>query len=236
MNVDINLEIGRKIKSYRKIKKMTLNELSNKIYKSSSTISKYENGQIKIDVESLYLIAEAFDININNLLYIEDDYILDEGKNFLPAFFHNTAKFYSYFYDGRINRIVKCKLNIISKIDANTYKVLMYMNYQDSKHYQICENTYTGIIEHFDAKSNILLTNRDTPMEKASIQILASFLDEETKWGLWTGFSSRPMMPVSFKMLFSKRELKIDKDLEEHLKISREDIKFLKLYNMLSTT
>ena len=148
----------------------------------------------------------------------------------------NTAKFYSYFYDGRINKIVKSKLNIVSKINNNTYKVLMYMNYTDSQHYQICENTYTGIIEHFDAKSNILLTNKDTPMEKATIQILASYLDEETKWGLWNGFSSRPMMPVSFKMFFSKRELKINKELEDHLKMSREDIKFLKLYNMLSTT
>jgi len=184
----------------------------------------------------LYLIAHAFDININNLLYIEDEYILDDSKDFLPAFFNNTAKFYSYFYDGRINKVVKSKLNIVSKINNNTYKVLMYMNYTDSQHYQICENTYTGIIEHFDAKSNILLTNKDTPMEKATIQILASYLDEETKWGLWNGFSSRPMMPVSFKMFFSKRELKINKELEDHLKMSREDIKFLKLYNMLSTT
>lgn len=234
--MDINSEIGKKIKYYRKIKKITLEDLSKKIYKSVSTISKYENGLIKIDVESLYLIAHAFDININNLLYIEDEYILDDSKDFLPAFFNNTAKFYSYFYDGRINKIVKSKLNIVSKINNNTYKVLMYMNYTDSQHYQICENTYTGIIEHFDAKSNILLTNKDTPMEKATIQILASYLDEETKWGLWNGFSSRPMMPVSFKMFFSKRELKINKELEDHLKISREDIKFLKLYNMLSTT
>lgn len=234
--MDINSEIGKKIKYYRKIKKITLEDLSKKIYKSVSTISKYENGLIKIDVESLYLIAHAFDININNLLYIEDEYILDDSKDFLPAFFNNTAKFYSYFYDGRINKIVKSKLNIVSKINNNTYKVLMYMNYTDSQHYQICENTYTGIIEHFDAKSNILLTNKDTPMEKATIQILASYLDEETKWGLWNGFSSRPMMPVSFKMFFSKRELKINKELENHLKMSREDIKFLKLYNMLSTT
>lgn len=234
--MDINSEIGKKIKYYRKIKKITLEDLSKKIYKSVSTISKYENGLIKIDVESLYLIAHAFDININNLLYIEDEYILDDSKDFLPAFFNNTAKFYSYFYDGRINKVVKSKLNIVSKINNNTYKVLMYMNYTDSQHYQICENTYTGIIEHFDAKSNILLTNKDTPMEKATIQILASYLDEETKWGLWNGFSSRPMMPVSFKMFFSKRELKINKELENHLKMSREDIKFLKLYNMLSTT
>lgn len=234
--MDINSEIGKKIKYYRKIKKITLEDLSKKIYKSVSTISKYENGLIKIDVESLYLIAHAFDININNLLYIEDEYILDDSKDFLPAFFNNTAKFYSYFYDGRINKIVKSKLNIVSKINNNTYKVLMYMNYTDSQHYQICENTYSGIIEHFDAKSNILLTNKDTPMEKATIQILASYLDEETKWGLWNGFSSRPMMPVSFKMFFSKRELKINKELEDHLKMSREDIKFLKLYNMLSTT
>ena len=108
------------------------------------------------------------------------------------------------------------------------------MNFKDFNSYQNCENTYWGYMEHFDALTNIILTNQDSPMEKASVQILASYLDNDTKYGLFNGFSSRPMMPVAAKMLFSKKKLKEDQNLIQLLKISKEDIRLLKLYNMMS--
>ncbi len=111
---------------------------------------------------------------------------------------------------------------------------MMYMNFKDFNSYQNCENTYWGYMEHFDALTNIILTNQDSPMEKASVQILASYLDNDTKYGLFNGFSSRPMMPVAVKMLFSKKKLKEDQNLIQLLKISKEDIRLLKLYNMMS--
>lgn len=70
-------------------------------------------------------------------------------------------------------------------------------------------------------------------MEEASVQILASYLDSDTKYGLFNGFSSRPMMPIAVKMLFSKIPLKQDEELQSQLKVSRADIQMLKLYNML---
>ena len=108
------------------------------------------------------------------------------------------------------------------------------MNYKDFSNYQICENTDDGYIEHYDAVTNIQLTNQDSPMEKASAKILASYLDSDTKWGLFTGFSTRPMMPIAAKMLFSRKRLHPDAALAQRLKISREDIRLLRLYNMLS--
>ena len=110
------------------------------------------------------------------------------------------------------------------------------MNYKDFDNYQNCENTYWGFIEHYDALTRISLNNRDTPMEKANAQILASYLDSDTKWGLFNGFSSRPMMPIAVKMLFSKTRLKEDAALVNQLKVSKDDIRLLKLYNMLSAT
>ncbi len=111
---------------------------------------------------------------------------------------------------------------------------MMYMNYKDYHDYHICENTYWGSIEHYDALTHIQLTNQDSPIEKASVQILASYLDADTKWGLWNGFSSRPMMPIAMKMLFSRTILKETPELIKKLKVSKEDIRLLKLYNMLS--
>ena len=40
------------------------------------------------------------------------------------------------------------------------------------------------------------------------------------------------MMPIAAKMLFSRERLKEDEELLRRLKISREDIRLLRLYNM----
>ncbi|MCH6186601.1 hypothetical protein MKN04_02860 [Paenibacillus polymyxa] len=60
----------------------------------------------------------------------------------------------------------------------------------------------------------------ESVIEKASVQILASYLTSDTKWGLFNGFSSRPMMPITAKMLFSKEVLKEDARLIQQLKVS----------------
>ena len=44
------------------------------------------------------------------------------------------------------------------------------------------------------------------------------------------------MMPIAMKMLFSRTPLKEDEALLKQLKVSKEDIRFLKLYNMLAVT
>jgi hypothetical protein len=73
-------------------------------------------------------------------------------------------------------------------------------------------------------------------MEHGSVQILATFMDSPVKWGLWNGISSRPLMPVALKMLFSKKPLKEDAALAKQLKISKEDIRTMKMYNFFAVT
>lgn len=230
----INQEIGKKIRIFRKMRNLTLDELALKIYKSKSTISKYEKGEIAIDIETLYDIADALMINVEQLLYVENNIPLSSQSLQIPSFFDGISQFYSYLYDGRSQQLIRCVFDVLFEAKTNQFKVMMYMNFKDFNSYQNCENTYWGYMEHFNALTNIILTNQDSPMEKASVQILASYLDNDTKYGLFNGFSSRPMMPVAAKMLFSKKKLKEDQNLIQLLKISKEDIRLLKLYNMMS--
>ena len=150
---------------------------------------------------------------MEQLLYVrpERTELRAPGNN--PAFFTDTSQFYSYLFDGRSNSLMRCVFDVLSKTDERKYKIMMYMNFEDFDNYKNCENTYWGYIEHYDAVTNIALTNQDMPMEKASAQILASYLDSDKKWGLFNGFSSRPMMPIAAKMLFSKKKLKEDEEL-----------------------
>lgn len=230
------IEIGKHIRNFRKMRHMTLEDMSKIICKSKATISKYEKGEIAIDIETLYELADALNVHVEQLLYCPPGRVHISASASHPAFFNGVSYFFSYLFDGRNRQLIRCRFDVLSKTETNQYKVMMYMNFKDYDKYQFCENTYWGYIEHYDAITNIALTNQDTPMEKASVQILASYLDSDTKWGLWNGFSSRPMMPIATKMLFSKEILKEDYDLAKKLKISKEDIRLLKLYNMLSVT
>lgn len=229
-------EMGKRIRTFRRMRNMSIEELAGIICKSKASVSKYERGDIILDIVTLYDIAEALKIHVEQLLPsgTERTIISTNGKK--PAFFNGVSQFYSYLFDGRLNQIIRCVFDVLSESEDSKYKIMMYMNFKDYKNYQNCENTYWGYIEHYDALTNILMRNQDTPMEHVTASILASFLDSDTKWGLFFGISSRPMMPISVKMLFSKKPLKEDEALIKQLKISREDIRLLKLYNMLSAT
>ena len=232
---EIGTQIGERIRSVRKNRKITLEELSQVIHKSKSTISKYENGEIAVDIETLYEIAAALSVHVEQLLW-HPPTRAEMSSAGIPAFFSGISQFFSYLYDGRSGQLIRCVFDVLSRSEDDQYRIMMYMNFRDYENYQRCENTYWGYIEHFDAITNIQLTNQDMPMEKASVKILASVLSAETTWGLFCGFSSRPMMPIAIKMLFSRERLPEDDHLIRQLKVSRDDIRLLKLYNMLSVT
>lgn len=232
---EVSIQIGGRIRSARKNRSMTLEKLSEKIHKSKSTISKYESGEIAVDIETLYEIAAALDVHVEQLLWCPPRRA-DMASSGTPAFFRDISQFFSYVYDGRNNSLIRCVFDVLSRGEDDQYRIMMYMNFRNYENYQKCENTYWGYIEHYDAITNIMLTNQDMPMEKASVKILASSLSADTKWGLWCGFSSRPMMPIAVKMLFSRERLPEDPHFIQQLKVSKEDLRLLKLYNMLSVT
>lgn len=232
-NREISVQIGKRIRGCRKKRQMTIEQLAKAIAKSKATVSKYEKGEIAMDVETLYEVADALHVHVEQILCVREERAALEANGNAPAFFSGVSQFYSYIFDGRCNQLVRCVFDVLSQSEPGKYKIMMYMNFRDYDNYQDCENTYWGYIEHYDALTNIHLNNQDTPMEQVTASILASFLDADTKWGLFFGISSRPMMPIAVKMLFSKRRLNEDAELIQKLKVSREDLRLLKLYNML---
>lgn len=55
----INTHVGKMIRKYRKAANLTLQQLADAIHKSRATICKYENGDISIDIETLYEISQV---------------------------------------------------------------------------------------------------------------------------------------------------------------------------------
>lgn len=62
------LILGKNIKKYRKSKRMTQEELAEKLFVTSQNISKWENGRCMPDVSHLCLLADVLDVTVDKLL------------------------------------------------------------------------------------------------------------------------------------------------------------------------
>ncbi len=230
------MEVGKRIKRFRKSKGQTIEGLGLKIFKSKATVSKYERGDISIDIVTLYAIAEALNIRVEQLLPVVQSEVQSFANEMPSTFFKNATRYYAYQFDGRNNSVNRSVIDITGKLEDNKYTTMLYMNVPDFEAYQICENTYIGYTEHYDSLTKMMLINQATPIESISINILASFLESDQKWGLMSGVSFRPFMPIASKMLLSKKPLEENKELIDKLKISKEDYRLMKIFNMFSVT
>lgn len=232
----ISIEIGKKIRNFRKGKGLTITQLGTLISKSKATVSKYEKGEITVDIVTLYDIAKALNINVEQLLFIDpqDNQYL---SNDLPTtYFKNSNRYYTYYYDGRNNKLVRGLIDVYEDPTVPKYKTIFYMNVKSFEEYESCENTYIGYTEHYDSLSIMFLKNQATPIEKLTIKILAPFLETNRKWGLMCGVSFRPLMPIALKILISKDILIEDNALISDLQITKEDIRLMKIFNMFCVT
>lgn len=62
------LAVGKNIKKYRDIKNYSLQILADKVGLTKKTIQRYENGEIKIDMNRLSSISDALDVKMSKML------------------------------------------------------------------------------------------------------------------------------------------------------------------------
>lgn len=60
--------LGQKLKAGRKMKGITLTELAEAVHRSPASLSKYENGEVNIAIDSLVEICTALNMDISELL------------------------------------------------------------------------------------------------------------------------------------------------------------------------
>ncbi len=237
-NPDISPIIGDNIRFFRKRLKLTQSDLGSLINKGKATVAKYESGQIILDVQTLYEIARALGVNLEQLLYVPAPTARVPSQAEIPAFFKDTYKFYVYFYDGRNKKLTESVMviNPIPREGEASLEAKLFYNVEDAERYQLCEFTFVGTLQHYDVISIFTLQNKSMAMEELKISIPTTYNDAEEKFGHFAGISSRPLMPVTFKILVSKVKKAPDSTLVKQLKISKYDLQMIKFYNMFIVT
>lgn len=229
--LSISQHVGRQIKFYRKLKKLSLDQLSAMIHKSKSTLSKYENGMIAIDVETLLDIAKALEIEVSQLI----DYQYDR-KNLIynkANPFCNKAGAYIYYYDGRKHCVVNSYLRFLEDPVSAKVTCMFYMDIPSFEEYEKCQFYYVGEMNSFDLVTYLTLKNQANPMEQMGFCILNTFHYNSTTWGFMFGISYQPISPFALKFLLSIKPLPASELTPERLLITKSELKIMKTLNMM---
>lgn len=73
MHTNFNIEVGKRIKKARKLKKMSMKTLGELVQLHESTVSRYEKGGImSLDIDKLKEFARVLDVSVSYLMCMDE--------------------------------------------------------------------------------------------------------------------------------------------------------------------
>ena len=232
----ISSHVGARIRAYRKLQNMNLQELADRIHKSRATVSKYENGEIIIDIETLYEISQVLRTHISSLLdYAPEPEEETTGRahpiNQSPFF--RARRLYFYFYDGRSRRlkdgIIHNRENeyLPGGYEANLTLATLSQNGRSS------DTFYAGSVTYSDMLIRFSFVNQFNTLEEDLLYIFNPLAATDETEGIICGISSADMVPCAFKCLVSLTPKEPSLKLLEALTITKKEWQKCQKYNML---
>ena len=232
---EINIHIGSRIRNYRKMKGMTLQQLADTIHKSRATVSKYETGEITIDIETLYDISSALEVDLNRLT----DYRPDKVKSVASVdysgrspFFH-AERLYFYFYDGRNNRLKDGIIDVHKDDEQNGCFGASFSIRSVTPAGRVSEVYYNGTVLYSDTLIRFSFVNQYNKLEQDLLYIFNPLELRDFTEGLLCGISSADLRPCAFKCLVTLTPQQPTEELKEHLLITPKELKRWQKMNML---
>lgn len=207
---DLSVHIGKKIRLLRKMKGISLEEFSRRINKSVATLSKYENGSISLNIDTLSDIAGALDVDIRLLI----DYNLPVRPRLGPdakTIFGAGDTLYMFSLDPGTSHLIKSLVKVHPQ-PQHTYAAELFMYVPSFEDYHACKHFYYGSFLPFDIISNFSFENQANGIERLHITVSNPLGNRAFAIGLMMGISTLTMQPSSVKVILSKI---IPNDLDE---------------------
>ena len=233
---DLSRHIGARIRTHRKMQGMTLQQLADKIHKSRASVSKYETGEITLDVDTLYDISTALHVRLNQLT----DYHPSEELPALPhptltgkSPFFQADRLYFYFYDGRYNRLKDGVIDIIRPTGRSDDCRASLSISAVTPTGRSSENYYTGKVVYSDMLIRFSFVNQYNTLEEDLLYIFNPLELRDFTEGLLCGISSADLMPCAFRCLVTLTPQEPTEELKRHLLFTKKDLQRWQALNML---
>lgn len=223
---EANIYVGQRIRFFRKLKGMTLQQLAETIGKSKATVSKYEKSEISIDVETLHEIAKVLGVNLAQLTdYVEPQ---KETRRSMAGHgaFVTADTIYMYQLDGG-QLLHESVLRILPGDKAEFYKDIL----PGGESYEDCASFYQGAVEYHSTVITFVLRNQCNMAEQIVIYLNTPLGREQETPGMLCGLSHQNMQPVAIRCIFSVHRRKLDEELRQQLTLSRQELHTVRRLN-----
>lgn len=223
---------GRRIRFYRRLKKLSQDELAAAIHKSESTLSKYERGTIAIDIATLQDIARVLNVSISDLVDFDQPTPLKKAGG--AGLFDKSSTLYIYFYHKHKKKFESGVIHLNYSDDGGaSAQCRCYLSIPPSGELEECTYYSTGTVNCFDLVSYINITNSTMPMDRMCIYIMNPYARNANAWGLFTGIAYDGSSVFLYKTLISPKPIPVSELDPADFIYSSEDIKLLKAQQML---
>ena len=232
----INQHIGQRIRGYRKARGLTLQQLADLIHKSRASVSKYETGEITLDIETLYDISAALDVDLSQLTDYRPARVpaAPAARNFRgQSPFFQARRLYFYFYDGRYNRLKDGVINIRQSADPSGLHDATFSISSVTSTGRSSEELYTGKVVYSDMLIRFSFVNQYNTLEEDLLYIFNPLELRDFTEGLLCGISSADLMPCAFKCLVTLTPQEPTEELKKHLLITPKELRRWQKLNML---
>ena len=234
----INTYIGGRIRNYRKMKKLTLQQLADAIHNSRATVSKYETGEITLDVQTLFDISTALDISMGQLTDYHPE--KEEKQPVLPDYdgkspFFKATRLYFYFYDGRYKRLKEAIIHIHKNmVDEDGCCEASMSLWSSAETGRSSEVYYSGKVLYSDMLIRFSFVNQCNKLEQDLLYIFNPLELRDYTEGLLCGISSADLMPCAFRCLVATTPMENHAEVQEHLMLTTKELRRWKKLNMLT--
>lgn len=222
--------VGNKIRMYRRLKRLSQEELAARIYKSKSVLSKYELGQSNLDVSTLCAIASALEISPAALLDIPEQKSCMSAPSRFGIFQNDTLYLIASIKNLKFWRGV---LTLRGTPDGQTV-IRLYSMLPSFSELDRCKAVYEGPLSSFSTNTAMLLSNLLEPADMTGIFVYARKGNYHICPGLLVQFAYRDNTPSVVKTILSDVPLREDASIEKALTISKDELTQFRRSNVIS--
>lgn len=222
---------GKRIRFYRRLKKLSQDELAIAIHKSESTLSKYERGTIAIDIATLHDIAGVLDVSISDLV----DYNIPapQKKSTGTGLFGNKDILHLYYYEKYTKKFQYGIIHLDYSDESTEVPCRCYLEIPESGNHEECRYYSTGNMLCYDSLSYISLKSSTMKMDHLYFYIMNPYTHNANAWGFLSGPAFNGTSIYIYKVLISPERIPISELNVEDFAFSSDDAKDLRQRNFL---
>ncbi len=234
----INCYVGARIRNYRKMKRLTLQQLADAVHKSRATVSKYENGEITLDVQTLYEISEVLEVDMSQLTNYHPAENTEQAAEILEftgeSPFFKADRLWFYFYDGRYDRLKEAVIDIhrgaLTEDGCLEASLAIRSTTATGRSSEVY---YNGTVLYSDMLIRFSFVNQYNKLEQDLLYIFNPLELRDFTEGLLCGISSADLMPCAFKCLVTLAPSSNYEELRQHLMLTPRELRRWQKMNML---